>query len=196
MIGVISFLLSVFGLTAWLATFLATWLSTWWPISPLWALLPLALLFVYGLMKANYEAFRGVEQENERLQSKLALAAKRKAAKDLLGDAMDEGNILRQSHRKNSEEKIKFTSHQDVVDWVERTHNLIEAAFDKAEARHFMNSDDYKPEKPLPWREVRVDPYRYHVIPRLRRLDQLIVRASELPLNPDFDPQHWKGSGE
>ena len=98
---------------------------------------------------------------------------------------------MRQSHRKDDEGRIKITSHQDIVAWVDRTHDLIEAAFDKAEARHFMNSDDYEPAKYPPWREVRVDPYKYHLKPRLRRLHELVIRANELPISPDFDPQAW-----
>ncbi len=156
-----------------------------WPeVSRWWALVPLSALLVYGFLRALQERFEGLEE-------KVASARKRRDVKNLLGDALDKGNALRQSHRKDDGGGITLTSHQDVVDWVQRTHDLIEAAFDKAEARHFMNSDGYEPEKPLPWRNVYVDPYRYHRTPRLRRLHELIVRANELEINPDFDPQDW-----
>jgi hypothetical protein len=40
-------------------------LSVFGSVSPLWALLPVGLLFVYGLMKANYEAFMHIEGERD-----------------------------------------------------------------------------------------------------------------------------------
>ncbi len=59
-ISVSAFCLSVFGVTAW------------WPFSPLWALAPVALLFIYGLMKANYDKFRELERERDALQIRIA----------------------------------------------------------------------------------------------------------------------------
>lgn len=46
-------------------------LTSWHAISPWWALLPVGLLFVYGLMKSNYEHFRQFEADlNQRLSNK------------------------------------------------------------------------------------------------------------------------------
>jgi hypothetical protein len=102
---------------------------------------------------------------------------------------------LRVLVRKEGDE-IKLVGQQDVEDWVHRTYDLIEAAFDKGEARRFLDSSDYKPEKPLPYREVRIDPYKYFLTPRLRRLNELILRANTLEINPDFDPQSFTQSVE
>jgi hypothetical protein len=74
--------LSVFGVT------------TWWPFSPLWALLPLSLLFLYGAMKANYKAFQEIDHKNTRLEAKLTTNAKRVALKDALGMAHKRGQRL------------------------------------------------------------------------------------------------------
>jgi len=147
----------------------------------------LGLIFIYGLLRANYQEFREVEDAKRNLESKLASARKRKAVKDLLGLAVEQGEDLRVLTRKEDGE-WKIISQQDVEDWVHRTHDLIEAAFDKAEARRFLDSSDYTPEKALPYREIRIDPYKYFLEPRLRRLNELIVRANSLEVNPDFDP--------
>ncbi len=104
-------------------------------------------------------------------------AAKRKAVKDLLGNAMKEGQGLRSSHKQERREK-----HDAARDWVGRTHDLIEAAFDKAEAQYFRGDQI----------DRGLDP----VDGCLSRLEQLMVRANSLDINPDFDPQEWKGGGE
>ena len=144
----------------------------------------MAVLFCYGFLKAIRERFEDVEE-------KLAAVEQYKSVKDLLGEAADKGRALQRGIYKEGDEVITVTQ-QDIESWVHNTHDLIEAAYDKGEARHFMNSDDYRPETTLPFRNVYHDPYKYFVGVRLRRLDELIVRANELPINPDFDPQDWK----
>jgi hypothetical protein len=129
------------------------------------------------------------------LESKLAIVEKRKAVKDLLGIAIQQGEDLRVLVWKEGDE-IKFVGQQDVEDWVHRTYDLIEAAFDKGEARRFLDSSDYKPEKHLPFRQVRIDPYKYFLTPRLQRLNELILRANTLEINPDFDPRRFTQSVE
>jgi hypothetical protein len=121
----------------------------------------------------------------------LETAAKRKAVKELLGAAMHEGEKLKPGSYVEDGERVWLTE-GCVENWIDSTRDLIEAAFDKEEGRRFMNSDGYEPEKRPPWREVRIDPYRYHLTPRLQRLDELILRASELPIDPDFDPDEWR----
>jgi hypothetical protein len=157
-------------------------------LSRWWAVLPLLVLFAYGFLKALYERFEGME---ERLET----AKNRRAIKDLLGDAIDRGRNLQRTIRKEGDE-IVIVTQQDVEDWVHDTHDLIEAAFDKGEARHFLNSEGYDPGHNLPWREARHDPYKYYLEPRLKRLDELIVRANSLEINPDFDPQSATQSAE
>ena len=143
--------------------------------------MPLLVLFAYGFLKALYERFGGMEE-------RLATAKNRRAIKDLLGEAVDRGRNLQRTIRKEGDE-IVIVSKQDVEDWVHGTHDLIEAAFDKGEARHFLNSEGYDPGHNLPWRDARHDPYKYYIEPRLKRLDELIVRANSLEVNPNFDPR-------
>jgi len=150
-------------------------------LSRWWAVVPLLVLFAYGFLKALYERFGGMEE-------RLATAKNRRAIKDLLGEAVDRGRNLQRTIRKEGDE-IVIVSKQDVEDWVHGTHDLIEAAFDKGEARHFLNSEGYDPGHNLPWRDARHDPYKYYIEPRLKRLDELIVRANSLEVNPNFDPR-------
>ena len=157
-------------------------------LSRWWALLPLLVLFIYGFLKALHERFGGMEE-------RLATVKNRRAAKDLLANAVDRGKNLQRTIRKEGDEIIIVTN-QDVEDWVHRTHDLIEAAFDKGEARHFLDSEGYDPGHNLPWRDARHDPYKYYIEPRLKRLDELIVRANSLEVNPDFDPQNATQSVE
>jgi hypothetical protein len=174
--ALLAFLFGIAGLT-WVLQLIPWWI----PVGAL------GLLFLYGLLRANYEEFQKVEGAKQDLESKLASTEKRKAVKDLLGVAVEQGEDLRVILREEGGQ-WNLVSQQDVEDWVHRTHDLIEAAFDKGEARRFLDSSDYKPEKPLPYREVRADPYKYHLTPRLQRLNELIVRANSLEVNPEFDP--------
>jgi hypothetical protein len=176
-------------------------------------------VFTWGLAKANYQEFAKAEKrytdaetdkenlkvrlEQERndlkaqlegeisgLQKRLNDKARRKIAKDLLAAAVDWGKDV-QGGLRIEEGELKGVSQHDVEEWVHTTHDFIEAAFDKAEARRFMDSSDYTPKKSPPWREIRVDPYKYHVTPRLQRLNELIVRANTIDINEDFYPRYW-----
>jgi hypothetical protein len=178
--------LTIAGIGASLLTFFSPELARLpWATLPVlsrwWALVPLLVLFAYGFLKALYEQFGGMEE-------RLATAKNRRAIKDLLGDAVDRGRNLQRTLRKEGDE-IVIVTQQDVEDWVHGTHDLIEAAFDKGEARHFLNSEGYDPGHNLPWRDARHDPYKYYIEPRLKRLDELIVRANSLEVNPNFDPR-------
>src|SRR5215212_5327110 len=131
------------------------------------------LLFFYGLLRASYELQQEkneVEKEKDELEKKAEDKNKRVAVKDLLGEAMEKGQNLRSSGKAQRRANLPAARK-----WVERTHDLIEAAFDKAEARYFRGGEIDK----------GLDP----VDGCLRRLDQLIIRAKELDGNPDFDPQ-------
>jgi hypothetical protein len=176
--------LGVAGLS-WILQFIPLWVPAG----------ALGLIFIYGLLRANYQEFREVEDAKRILEAKLATARKRKAVKDLLGVAVEQGEDLRVTLRKEGD-SFRFVSKQDVEEWVHRTRDLIEAAFDKGEARRFLDSSDYKPEKPLPYREIRSEPYKYHLTPRLQRLNELILRANTLEINPDFEPQRFAQSAE
>ena len=182
MASILTAILGVAGLS-WVLQFIPVWV----PVSAF------GFLFVYGLLAANYEEVRKFGDAKQDLESKLATAKKRKAVKDLLGVAVEQGEDLRVILRTEGD-SFRLVGKQDVEEWVHRTHDLIEAAFDKGEARRFLDSSDYTPEKTVPYREIRIDPYKYHLTPRLQRLNELILRANTLEINPDFDPQSFAQS--
>jgi hypothetical protein len=171
---------------------MSTWegLPVW--VVPVVVMALVVVLFVRGLLKENFEKVQEVQKERDALKRRLEAAANLKAAKELLGAAMREGEKLKAGSYVEDGERI-LVSQERVETWIDSTRDLIEAAFDKEEGRRFMNSEGYEPEKRPPWREVRIDPYRYHLTPRLQRLDQLLLRASELSVDPDFDPDEWRG---
>jgi hypothetical protein len=123
------------------------------------------LLFIYGLLRASYEevkerrkeytdletskngelreirtAHQQIETEKEELEKQLTTAAKRKALKDLLGDAIDVGKSLQSGPHYDAEGNIKKPTEHDIENWVQHIHDLIEAALDKAEARQFLSN--------------------------------------------------------
>ena len=166
--------------------------GAWWQDLPWQVPVAAIILFsIYGFFSAVYQEYREVEQERNALKGGQVTAAKRKAVKELLGDAMRGGEKLKAGSYVEDGERI-IVSNERVENWIDGTRDLIEAAFDKEEGRRFMNSDGYEPAKRPPWQEVRIDPYRYHLTPRLQRLVQLILRAGELPIAPDFDPDVWR----
>jgi hypothetical protein len=173
-IGVVSFLLSVFGLTAWFATLLAAWLDTWWPISPLWALLPLAFLFVYGLMKANYEAFQEVDDRKEELEKKLEEKKKRMALRRLLGEAVTRGHLLRAQDPSRHEAEV----------WGRNTHDLVVDALTVAEAEFLLAGDYPDATTDLTdtqrWMKYRID-----------RIMKLLEQLHNFDINPNFNPDNY-----
>jgi hypothetical protein len=162
-------------------------------LPPLWTLVPVATLFLYGFMRAVYERVSTAEEDNERLSKRLATDEKRRAVKELLGVAIAQGTYLNKWLYQETDEGKKVTM-KDVRDWVHRTRDLIEAAFDKGEARHFLNGDGYKREGVQPFHNLLASKDDYFIPARVWRLNELIIRANELPINPDFDPQDWMGS--
>jgi hypothetical protein len=181
-IGVGSLCLSVFGVTAA------------WPFSPLWGLAPILLFFVYGLLKANYQAFREVKDEKRALERKLEERERRKAVKDLLGNAQEEGESLKQGRKDTFNAEIRYD--EEVRMWVNRTYNLINDAFGKAEAQRFISNEGYTEiellgYEPPPYVYLGSTQRKYLIPPRLKRLHELIPRLHDLDVNPDFDPQNW-----
>jgi len=132
-----------------------------------------SLLFLYGLLAASYDEFRAVKRTNERLESKIATAAKRKAIKDQLGEAIKEGRRLR-TYGKGEQAALRPA----VSKWVDDTQGFIERAFEKAEALYFRGSE--------------IDDRLWPVDECLRRLDHLRAQANDLNINPDFDPQNQR----
>jgi hypothetical protein len=165
--------------------------SVGWPFSSLWGLVPLALLFVYGLSKANYEAFceveqkiRRIEAEKSALQEKLTTAEKRRALKDLLGEAHEDGESLYQAYDEDN-----------VAVWVTRTRDLIEAALDKSEAQLFLSNRGDLPFTPVDdARTMYVYMQEQALGNRLIRLEELTNRLDSLNIRPDFDPHAYRHS--
>jgi hypothetical protein len=170
-------------------------MNTWhllpsWSV-PVFLLVSLVILFVRGLVKANYDKFTEVEDRKCVLQRQLDDRIKRKAVKDLLGEAEKQGKSLRGPMRKVGND-FRYNTKDDIEDWVHRTHDFIEAALDKGEARLFLDSSEDMPKNPLATEEMPVvDTYEYHLEPGLRRLQELIVRANDLEVNSDFYARYW-----
>jgi hypothetical protein len=191
--SILTAVLTVTGLS-WILRFIPLWM----PVSVL------GLLFLYGLLRANYEAFREVEDAWQELGAKLATAEKRKAINDLLGGALEEGLSLKQGRmyaleceNQNLEEieigdEYQARYDNEVRAWVDRTYQLINDAFGKAEAQRFVSNEGYTDEdlfgRELPSFVHLSSTERQYLIPaRLRRLDKIIDRANSLEINPDFD---------
>jgi hypothetical protein len=163
--------------------------GTWVAFSRWWALVPLGflvILFIYGLMQANFEAFQKIESEKEALERQTATAERYRAFRNLLGAAIYEGVLLRQSMLKPLQE------------WVDRTGAFIEDALGKAAALRFLDNSGYR-RKDLEydyateetWLELRYERYvREFRVRRLRELEQSVKPED---LNPHFNPQDYKG---
>lgn len=159
-----------------------------WPFSAAWALLPLAALFVYGLMKANYEAFRAVESRNEASEAQVGTDEKRRAYKESLGTAYREGARLystvfvdevRQRYRPIEDVKA------DVTDWRERVCAFLGGALGAHQAELFRGEfGEAKMEGTF-----RTDHVRAWIEDRLRKLERLIEQADSAQLRPGFDPE-------
>lgn len=119
---------------------------------------------------------------------------KRVALNDLLGSALEEGQSISQGRtyrqvedESGGEEEKRPTAADkyrgEIHGWVYTTHELIEAAFGKAQARRFMSNEG-----------DMGGPYQ--MTARIERLHELIDRMHDLEINPDFDPQDWTNRDE
>jgi hypothetical protein len=175
-------------------------------VVPVFLLASVLFLFVRGLLKENYENFQEEEQKREQveaekvgLEKKLATAAKRKALRNLLGNALREGRSLSQGRKYTQEELDDTTAEEkyqeEIRKWVDDTYDLIEAAFGTFEAQHFIGNEDYKDEqligrKPQPsLSQPRFPNSMYFLKPRLKRLREIRPRMHLLEIDHDFDPQ-------
>lgn len=153
--------------------FSAIGIGAWQQLLPWWLpFVAFGFLLFYGFLKSNYEEYLVVEGERNWLLEGRANTEKRIAVKNLLAEAADQAEAL----------KSPVTDPQDIMAWVQNTHDLIEAAFDKGAARSFISdksSNIYRPPNP------------YALGVRLKRLDELIDRANSFEINPNFDPQNW-----
>jgi hypothetical protein len=123
-------------------------------------------------------------------------AEKHKALKNLLGEAIDEGEWLRRSfYKENGEWHVVGQVH--IKDWVDRTCDLIEAALDKPAAQSFLDNTGFSHEDldvdvgPEGWSRLRHERYLRSL--RVKRLHELALRVKPDDIDPNFDPEEWKG---
>jgi hypothetical protein len=167
-------------------------LISWWMV--------FVALLVFGLMWAVYEKWKGANDRKEELEEKLAEQQKRIAVKDLLGDAQEEGEGLKQGRKYTFTAEVS-DEYQAIYDeevrvWINRTYNLINDALGKAEAQRFISNQGYTEiellgYEPPPYVYLSSTQRKYLIPPRLRRLHELTARLHDLDVNPDFDPQDW-----
>jgi hypothetical protein len=147
-------------------------------ISRWWALVPLFLLVVYGFLRALQERF-------ESLEEKLATAEKFRAFKTLLGEAIHEGDLMRQS-----------SLPKPLQEWVDRTEAFLEDALDKPAALRFLDNtgfaredlEGHVVEERLP--DLRHEKYVREL--RVRRLHELAHSVKPEDLNSHFNPQDYE----
>ena len=101
------------------------YLMTTWEGLPVWAvpvfvMASVVVLFVRGLLKENFEKFREIEQERDALERGRETAAKRKAVKELLGEAKREGEKLKASSYVEDGERV-FVSKGCLENWIDST---------------------------------------------------------------------------
>jgi hypothetical protein len=188
--------------------------GAWWEQVP-WQVPVTAIIvfLVYGFLRAVYQEYWQVEQERDdakregnKLEQRLEDKAKRKAVNELLGNALEEGLSLKQGRKytlasgNENPEGIEMGNEyqarydEEVRTWVDRTYNLINDAFGKAEAERFISNEGYTDEELFgrelpPFVHLNATQRKYLIPARLRRLDKVIDRANSLEINSDFEPQ-------
>ena len=101
------------GFLIWLGLSVGAWLQL--IPSRVW-LIGGGLLSLYAIMVAIFEKFREVEDEKIALQEKLETTARYRTFRTLLGEAIHEGNLMRQS-----------SLPKPLQEWVDRTEAFLEA---------------------------------------------------------------------
>jgi hypothetical protein len=172
------------GFLIWLGLSVGAWLQL--IPSRVW-LIGGGLLVLYAIMVAIFEKFREVEDEKIALEEKLETTARYRTFRTLLGEAIHEGNLMRQS-----------SLPKPLQQWVDRTEAFIEDALDKAAALRFLDNSgygrkdleyDYATEET--WSKLRYEKYvREFRVGRLRELAQSVKPED---LNPHFNPQDYEG---
>ena len=173
--GVLALVFGAVGLSAWQQ------LLPWW--SPFVAF---GVILLYGFLRENYEEYLTVERERDRLRNEkqtleeqAASEEQRAALKEVLAEAMREGEKLLKSSP-TTEEAEK---------WVTKIRNLLLLAFlDTSEAELFV-SDEGLP--PLVYGDPVIrfaqSPEQKWIRQRLARLTDLIRRADSLRIRPGFN---------
>jgi hypothetical protein len=167
------------------------------------------LLFVLWLISTGIEAYRKSQARRRYIptQPPSTTTVKRKAVNDLLGNALEEGESLKQGRRYAIEgdesqelEEIEIGNdgqarhREEVRAWVDRTYDLIDDAFGRAQAQRFISNEGYTDEEVLGRKlpsslHISSTERKYSLRARLKRLHELTDRMHNLDINPDFDPQ-------
>jgi hypothetical protein len=158
-------------------------------------------------------ASRMREDDKADLEGKMATAKKRRAVNNLLGNALEEGESLKQGRRYAIEgdenqnlEEIEIDNEgqasfdEEVRSWVDRTYDLIDDAFNRADAQRFISNEDYSDQERLgrklpSFLHVSSTQRKYSIPARLKRLHELTDRMHKLDINPDFEPQDYTKQG-
>ena len=156
--------------------------GTWVAFSRWWALVPLGflvILFIYGLMQANYEAFQKTESEKEALAKQIASDEERAAFKAVLTKAWQEGQLLHDN----------YASDADADAWERRVSNLIYNALNESEAQVFYSDNQL-----LPIASSNDTSVRQRIRRRQARIVDLKKRLDRdrLNLKPTFNPENWE----
>jgi hypothetical protein len=170
------------GFLTWLGLGVGTWLQ----LIPLRAWLIFGgLLVLYAFMAAIFEKFREVEDEKIALEEKLDTAARYRAFRTLLGEAIHEGELVRQS-----------SLLKPLQEWVDRTEAFLEDALDKPVALRFLDNTGFTREdlegnvveETLP--DLHHEKYVREL--RMRRLHELALRVKPEDIDPSFNPQDYE----
>lgn len=170
------------GFLIWLGLSVGTWLQL--IPSRVW-LIGGGLLVLYAIMAAIFEKFREVEDEKIALEEKLETTARYRAFRTLLGEAIHEGNLMRQS-----------SLLKPLQEWVDRTEAFLEGALDKPAALRFLDNTGFTRndlegnvvEETLP--DLRYEKYLPEL--RVRRLHELALHVKPEDIDPSFNPQDYE----
>jgi hypothetical protein len=158
----------------------AVGVSAWQQLLPWWSpFVAFGVILLYGFLRENYEEYRAIERERDKLRDEKETEDQRAALKEVLAEAMREGQKLLRSS----------PSVEQAQEWVTKIRNLLLLAFlDTGEAELFLSDDGLPPldyNEPLQ-RVVQTDEQKW-IRRRLQRLANLIQRADSLKIRPGFN---------
>jgi hypothetical protein len=179
--AIASVLASVFGIAG--LTWVLQLIPLWVPVGAF------ALLFLYGLLRANYEEFERVEHKYDKerratraLERKWANEERRRTFKNALAAASDEGERLLQ---------IDNLTDEQGHDWAIRVGIMIALGLDQGEWRLYFSGHALAPTA------IQGDSEAKQLINRrLQRLYDLVLRIDrdKLQVPSDFHSRDWVGT--
>jgi hypothetical protein len=151
----------------------------------IWIALGIGCLFIasYQAWSDEHEARVKVEQSEQQNQ-------KRPAMKNLLSTAINEGEALNKEWFKRTD--VDAYLHEANV-WTNKTGHLINDAYGEGELAVWMSNAGIisfaDPNKPT----TKTNSW---IVNRLQRLNELMIRVDILPMQPGFDPNHYRWVAE